>query len=249
MTEMEQAGAVFAALREGRLRLAREPVCGTQEPGRVLYEECLARVEGEPGLVPGQFIPVLERLALVCAFDRHVMRRVIGLLRAGAQATLGVNLSARSLVPVVAWEALLRQLADRGDVAARLVVEITETARLEVEPGRRFVQRLRQAGCRVAIDDFGAGYGVETAMAIGTPDIVKIDASFVAAARGSDAGMARLAAMVRLAADLAPQVVVEGVEQEQDLWHAREAGAQWAQGRFFSAAGTGGHDAPGCRGQ
>ncbi|WP_161978178.1 EAL domain-containing protein [Paraburkholderia kururiensis] len=233
MPEMEQVEAVFTAMRQGRLVLRREAVCSVTQPRRVLYEECLARVRGM-ALSPAQFIPLLERFSMVCAFDRYVMRQAVALLRGEPAARLGVNLSALSMLPGVMWEALFRQLAEQPEVAGRLVVEITESARMDVALGGRFVRQLRQLGCGVAVDDFGVGYGVETAVSIQSPDIIKIDASLLAGARCSGAGQARLAGMVRLAADLAPQVVVEGVEGEADLELVRAAGAQWVQGWLFS---------------
>lgn len=243
MNDMDLAGEVFNAMRESRVVLRREPVCSVSGGEGILYYECLSTVVDSRGrqLRAAQFIPSLERLLLIRAFDRHVLRQAVTLLRAMPDVRLGVNLSAQSAVADIAWEAMLHLIERTPDVAARLVVEITETARLDAQRGRRFAQRLKQAGCQVAIDDFGVGYGVDTAIGIHSPDIIKIDASFVAAARRGEAHAARLRAMVKLAGSLAPQVVVEGVEQETDLAHARDAGARWVQGWLFSheRAGSG----------
>ncbi len=204
----------------------------------ILYYECLSTVVDSRGrqLRAAQFIPSLERLLLIRAFDRHVLRQAVTLLRAMPDVRLGVNLSAQSAVADIAWEAMLHLIESTPDVATRLVVEITETARLDAQRGRRFAQRLKQAGCQVAIDDFGVGYGVDTAIGIHSPDIIKIDASFVAAARCSEGHLARLARLVRLASDLAEEVVVEGVELQEDLTNARECGAKWVQGWFVTDA-------------
>ncbi|CAM2198022.1 EAL domain-containing protein [Paraburkholderia kururiensis] len=234
--EMEQVQAVFTAMRQGRVVLRREAVCSVGEPRQVLYEECLARVQGE-ALSPAQFIPLLERFSMVCTFDRYVMGQAVALLRGEPDVRLGVNVSALSMLPEVMWEVRFRQLEQMPEVASRLVVEVTESARMDVTLGGRFVRRLRQAGCRVAVDDFGVGYGVETAVSIRTPDIIKIDASLLVAARRGGAAQKRLAGMVRIAGSLARQVVVEGVEDQRDLELARQAGAQWAQGRLFTPEG------------
>ncbi|MFX1739736.1 EAL domain-containing protein [Paraburkholderia sp. A1RI_3L] len=235
MNDMDVAAEVFGAMRDARVLLRREPVRSIVGGDAVLYCECLSTVINSHGrqLRPVQFIPSLERLQLIGAFDRHVFRQAITLLRSMPEVRLGINVSAQSAVADIAWEAMLHLVERAPDVATRLVVEITETAPLDAGQGRRFAQRLRQAGCRVAIDDFGVGYGVETAIRIQTPDIIKIDGSFVAAARRGETYLARLARLVRLASELAGEVVVEGVEQQDDLTHARECGAKWAQGRLL----------------
>jgi len=244
MNDMDWAGEVFGAMREARVLLRREPIRHASGSGDVLYCECLATVVDSRGrlLRPAQFIPPLERLQLIRAFDRHVLRQAVTLLRASPDVRLGINLSGQSAAIDIAWEAVLQLIERTPEVARRLVVEITETARLDPAQGRRFAQRLRQAGCRVAIDDFGVGYGVETAIGIRTPDVIKIDASFVVAARYGEAHLARLARLVRLASELAEEVVVEGVEQPEDMAHAQQCGAKWVQGWFvtdaFASAGT-----------
>jgi EAL domain-containing protein (putative c-di-GMP-specific phosphodiesterase class I) len=86
----------------------------------------------------------------------------------------------------------------------------------------------------VAVDDFGKGYGVYTAMAIPRPDIIKLDRTLLLAAQDNPQGVRRLRAMVNLASEYAPQVVVEGVATAEDLQLAMEVGAKWAQGWHFT---------------
>ena len=73
--------------------------------------------------------------------------------------------------------ALLRAHAG---VAERLIIEITETAAIhDLDDTRGFVARVKDLGCRIAIDDFGAGYtSFRNLRKLGV-DIVKIDGAFV----------------------------------------------------------------------
>src|SRR3546814_5236147 len=74
----------------------------------------------------------------------------------------------------------LAELKGKPDIARRLIVEITETAALhDIEESARFVSALRDVGCRVAVDDFGAGFTSFRHLPALTVDIVKIDGSFV----------------------------------------------------------------------
>jgi EAL domain-containing protein (putative c-di-GMP-specific phosphodiesterase class I) len=220
---------------EAWLRLLREPICKPERSGEVLYQECLARLCVERRVwSPDSFLPKLESAGLMRWFDRLVMERVIDALCRDGDAVLGCNVSGESAVDDVWWEPVYGRLEREPEVAARLVIEITESAPLDLISGRAFVLRLQHLGCRVAVDDFGKGYGVYTAMAIPRPDIIKLDRTLLLAAQDNPQGVRRLRAMVNLASEYAPQVVVEGVATAEDLQLAMEVGAKWAQGWHFT---------------
>ncbi|WWE79939.1 EAL domain-containing protein (plasmid) [Burkholderia gladioli] len=223
-------------LVESRLSFRTEPVSTMVGQRAPLYAECLARLyDGGKSWLPNSFLPQLEMLGLMRWFDGLVFERVVDRLQQDPLHSLACNLSASSAVWDEQWEQMFGRLSSVPDVASRLVVEITESAPLDVVQGRNFIRRLRHQGCRIAVDDFGAGYGVATGMAIGNPDIVKLDASVVAAARDDVIGCRNLHALSAIAAELAPEVVIEGIETEKDLHLAGQTSAQWFQGRY---AGT-----------
>lgn len=99
-------------------------------------------------------------------------------------AHLGVNLALNMSVLSTTDPAWLRLftnlLKDCRDVATRLLIEITETAVLEdVKEAARFVSTVRDLGCRIALDDIGAGYNSFRHLQEMSVDVVKIDGSFV----------------------------------------------------------------------
>ncbi|MBN3781392.1 EAL domain-containing protein [Burkholderia sp. Ac-20345] len=227
------------AINAGAAEFVFQPVCDADDCNRVLYYEGLVRLRSENGhgvLFPGQFIPSLERLSLMRHIDGYAVSKVMEHLAAYPGYCLGVNVSALSVGEHAWWEPILADLASMPQVARRLVVEITETARLRGPQAAKFVARLRELGCRIAIDDIGEGHGIETAMTIGTPDIVKVAGSLLKAACESEAGCERFSRLVAIARECAPCVVVEGVETVEMLELARAAGANWLQGRYVGIA-------------
>lgn len=222
----------FAAVRDDRVLLEAEPVWSVTDPNDVLYFECLARIQAASGerLSPASFIPQLEQAGLISVLDGHIVNLVLKQLRAYPELCFGVNLSATSAVMDAFWELKFAEFAQAPDLSRRLFIEITETAALDPQQGRLFVNRLRHCGCRVVIDDFGVGYGLQTAMLIKFPDVIKIDRSVLAGIRNRHYSQALLRKLVIAASRWAPQVVIEGVESEADLTIVREAGAGWAQG-------------------
>jgi EAL domain-containing protein (putative c-di-GMP-specific phosphodiesterase class I) len=234
---MQHATVLYDAMLEGRISLAVQPVVDIQSMHVQLYGECLARLCGPDGsnVSPGNFVPALERLNLCRHFDQFMVRRVIGLLRRNPSMSLAVNVSGQSVRHDVLWAATLLDLASELEIARRLVIEITETAPVPLSKGRMLIARLRRLGCRIAIDDFGAGYGVQTGMEIDTPDIIKIDGSVLRRARQGGRDFRRLQKLVALASNMATSVVIEGVESRSDLELARDVGARWVQGQHVGS--------------
>lgn len=229
------AGHVLNAMGDGHLAFSCEPVFNVDHVEQSQYDECLARIifpEVHCAMMPSSFIPSVTRSGFINEFDRIVVSDVINRLIADSSRVLGCNISAESAIESHWWTATFDRLARMPEVARRLVIEITETAPVVPERGRAFAQHLSALGCRIAIDDFGAGYGVQNGIAIGEPDIVKLDAGLLENARSSEAGVERLRGLADLARDLAHTVVIEGVESREDLDIVRRAGCEWAQGHF-----------------
>lgn len=232
--DMQIATMVHQAIATHRLMLVSQSVCNVFDQKDVLYLECLSRIALDDCgdvIFPSIFMPSLERLGLMRFFDRHILRRAVRELFAHSDWVLGVNISAQSAVDDAWWALTVSELAEAPDVARRLVIEITETAHMHSQAGRRFCRRFRDLGCRIAIDDFGAGFSMQTSVEVGEFDLVKIDGSVL---RRPDANLA-LVGLLDMVRDKAPNIVVECVETEQDLRMVREAGVEWVQGNYFGS--------------
>jgi EAL domain-containing protein (putative c-di-GMP-specific phosphodiesterase class I) len=233
--ELAVAGLVWRAMRDDRVEFAFQSVRNASNPDVVLYHECLARLTDEEGreVSPGEFIPALEAIGLVRLFDRYVVRRVVELLHKHATVQLGVNISALSAIDDELWAPTFDFLSARPEIACRLVVEITETAAVDLLKSRIFAQRLRRTGCRIAVDDFGAGYSFRTGVAVARADIVKIDASCISKISQGICSPVDLDAFVACASRFASCLIIEGVETAEDFALARQAGIEWVQGYWL----------------
>ncbi|MCK1708333.1 MULTISPECIES: EAL domain-containing protein [unclassified Bradyrhizobium] len=234
--DMAAAVAGVFALREGRLSLAYQPICRADQPDRVLYWEGLLRIAGADGRVQpaGASILAMERLRLVRQLDQWVVNRTIDELRTTPEICLGCNISARSAVLDDGWVSTIARLLKDTSIASRLILEVTETAPLPTnEQVRTFVDAMRSLGCRIAVDDFGAGNNSRHALTSLSLNFVKIDAGCLHRARVDARWQSCLSDLVGSAARLAETVIVEGIETPSDARLAREAGAQWLQGYLF----------------
>jgi EAL domain-containing protein (putative c-di-GMP-specific phosphodiesterase class I) len=172
---------IVAALNERRIFLAYETVVASITRLLAFYE-CLMRVRRTDGTLLGasDVVPIAERLGLVRFLDHRVLELVVSELAAAPALQASVNVSPASTTDPDWWAELDSLLRAHAGVSERLIVEITESAAIhDVDETRGFVARVKDLGCRIAIDDFGAGYtSFRNLRKLGV-DIVKIDGAFV----------------------------------------------------------------------
>lgn len=207
---------IVAALNERRIGLAFEPVVEAASRKPAFYE-CLMRVSRSDGSVchANEIVPVAERLGLVRMLDFRVLEMVVAELAASPAFTASVNVSPASTVDPDWWAGLGAMLRANSGVAERLIVEITETAAIQdVDDTRGFVSRVKDLGCRIAIDDFGAGNtSFRNLRKLGV-DIVKIDGAFVQNIMKSSDDRAFVHTMIDLSHRLGLKAVAEWVQDE-----------------------------------
>lgn len=230
--DMAVAAQLFEELTAGRLRLAFQPICMAGRFESILYQECLLR-GAEPDRSPADIIAALERLGLSRALDNRITRLALVKLRDETNLRLGVNISAQGAIVDGWWAAIRGELEAAPELAGRLTIEITETASLPpLADAVAFVSWMKSAGCKIALDDFGAGRNAIRSLYALTPDIVKVDAFFLRQARDSERGHDAFKSLIGLSRAIGGAVVVEGVESKLDSRIAAEAGAPWQQGDF-----------------
>lgn len=228
---------VQRALKEGRLTLAYQPVVSSTT-GAIDYHECLLRMIAEDGriIMAGAFVPAIEQLGFIRLIDRFVLETAVAEVEANKDIRLGINISGLTATDRPWLRTFTSLLRDKPDVARRLLVEITETEALhDIEESVRFVGTLRDLGCRVALDDFGAGFTSLRHLQALAVDIVKIDGSFVRNLTQSTENQVFLRHLIGLARGLNLQTVAEMVETAEEAAILRREGVGFLQGYYFGA--------------
>ncbi|MGA9006677.1 MAG: bifunctional diguanylate cyclase/phosphodiesterase [Xanthobacteraceae bacterium] len=153
----------------------------------------------------------------------------------GLNASL--NVSSASTIDPDWWSGLTSLLRSHSGAPERLIVEITESdAILNIEETRGFVARVKDLGCRIAIDDFGAGYtSFRNLRQLGV-DIVKIDGAFVRDIITSDDDRAFVRSLIELAQRLKLKTVAEWVQDEEAAKTLRDWGCDYLQGALTGLA-------------
>lgn len=202
--------------------------------GAVHHFEALARIPGSTG--PESTIRLAETLALIDSFDLVVAEKAIQqMLRPGFGLTrVAVNVSAGSLASDAYAEALMRLTANHPDMRKRLSLEITETASIvDLDGAQRRLARMRQAGFRIYLDDFGVGASSFDYLNHLTVDGVKIDGTFVMRACEDEKSRTLIRHLVEMCGGLELKTVAERVETGEVAELMLQLGVQLGQGWFF----------------
>ena len=205
-------------------------IAGIEALGRLRQADGSLRSVGplftDPKVSPAQ----LRRL------DRLIRDDALARLKGAPQEWfLSLNISPRWITQLRTNQALpsLKQLQRHGVAPERVVFEITELSGGSQKLAE-VVTRYREAGARIAIDDFGAGYSQLDRVLALQPDILKLDMRlFQEAARGGPSGEV-VKALALMAEKTGCWIIAEGVETEAELDFALECGARYVQGYLFA---------------
>jgi PAS domain S-box-containing protein/diguanylate cyclase (GGDEF)-like protein len=185
---------------------------------------------------PAEFIPLAEESSMISEIGRWVLAAatttVAGLPH--PDLSVAVNVSARHVRSGELVDDVLTALESSGLLAARLILEITESVLLDDEHVVADLGLLRRLGVRIAIDDFGTGWS-SLAYLVGLPiDVLKMDRQFLADVETDPQRRALCSSVLHLGNSLGLAVVVEGVETQAELQLLRDMGHRFIQGYLMS---------------
>jgi EAL domain-containing protein (putative c-di-GMP-specific phosphodiesterase class I) len=142
-----------------------------------------------------------------------------------------MNLSGASLNDEKFLGEVYALLEQNLHLVSQLCLEITESVALhDLKNTRRFVDKVRGYGAKVALDDFGAGYTSFSYLKEFTTDLLKIDGSFIVNMNQHPANIAIVEAIVSLAKNLGMKVIAEWAEDTATVQTLTEIGVDYVQG-------------------
>lgn len=213
-SQTDVVSLVHHAILDNRLFLAFQPIVETGSR-QLHHYECLARILDERGevLSAAHFISSCEKTGLIHLIDQKVQQLAIEELMTDRQLRLAINVSAVTASDTAWLGALKAQMAARSDLRGRLTLELTETSVFQnIDESIRFITQLRDLGCQVSIDDFGAGYMSLMHLNSDLVQQVKIDAQFVKDLKPESNNIHFIRAIIALTRPQGIRCVAEGVE-------------------------------------
>ncbi|GFE72597.1 EAL domain-containing protein [Novosphingobium sp. TCA1] len=228
------------AIDNGEVWVAYQPKLDVGS-NRVTGAEALVRwTHPERGPIsPDKFIRIAEEFHRIERITRFVIddavRSAVELRRHGFDMTMSVNISAQLLRNPGLPGMIAEILATYGLPADRLILEITETDRLD-RSSRTFqmLQKLVQSGIHLSIDDFGTGNATIDYLRYLPATEVKIDKVFIQAMEGNKEDLLLVQSIIEMAHSQDRTVVAEGVETQAALEILRAMQCDAIQGYYVS---------------
>jgi EAL domain-containing protein (putative c-di-GMP-specific phosphodiesterase class I) len=232
---LSKAGQLGAAIRYKRFSLAFQPVVALADTS-LHHHEVLVRFGADGSPFPT--IKMAEELDLIEPLDGAILEETLTFLLRDPALVLAVNVSGRSLMVDSYVENALKLVAQNPTIKGRLLFELTESAAVEdLADADRRLQSLRAAGCRVCLDDFGAGAASLAYLQQLTLDLLKIDGRYIRDLQHGGREATFVKHLVNMCAELEVQTLAEMVEGPEAEEAVRKAGVDFAQGWLYGRAG------------
>lgn len=220
------------------LFIEMQPIMSLKAPSQSLNFEVLLRMRNHDGTVTpaGRIISAAESSGRIGVIDRWVLTTTLAWMTAnysqlGRTQFVCMNLSGASLNDERFTEDAFAILEKNEHVAGRLCLEITESVALQdLENTRRFIDKVRGYGVKVALDDFGAGYTSFSYLKELPADVLKIDGNFIVNINAHPANVAIVEAIVSLAINLGMKTIAEWAEDCATVETLAEIGVDYVQG-------------------
>ena len=220
------------------LFLVMQPIMSLRTPYESLNFEILLRMRQPDNSITsaGKIISAGENNGRSAVIDRWVMSNALAWLdehydHLERTRFACMNLSGASLNDERFIQDAFSMLAQHGRAVGKLCIEITESVALhDLDNTRRFIDKVRDFGAKVALDDFGAGYTSFSYLKELRADTLKIDGSFILGVNAHPANLAIVEAIVELARNLGMKSVAEWAEDLATVEALAEVGVDYVQG-------------------
>jgi diguanylate cyclase (GGDEF)-like protein len=239
----ELEGDLRHALNREELRLFYQPIV-EMPTGRLIGVEALARwLHPTRGLLaPTEFIGLAEEMGLARPIGAWVLRQACHQLQLWNRQRIGrpplivsVNLFPGQFQQPDLVEQVEGELARTGLPPDCLELDIgQDTMVRDAEAAVRSIERLKELGVRLAIDDFGSGYSSLECARRSRVDTLKIDRSLVGDLGRDEVTASIVRSVTMIAHAIDSRVTIVGIENEDQLQSARELGCDHYQGFYFS---------------
>ncbi|GAB4288760.1 MAG: hypothetical protein Kow0096_01340 [Thiohalomonadaceae bacterium] len=235
---MEWVGRINKLFDAGLIQLKCQKIASLKFAHEHPRYEILLHVHNEQGELVSldQFVLSAEIYNRIGDIDRWVVDKVFEWLRANrgklnAINSISVNLSGHSIDDEAFMDELVQRLEDAEVPSHQICFEITETAAISnLERAVYYMRRLRQAGCQLALDDFGSGHASYSYLKSMPVDYLKIDGQFIRNISTNVFDYSVVKSIHEMAHALGKRTIAEFIENEVALDKLRKIGVDFGQG-------------------
>lgn len=241
MGKEEWKEEIYAALDEGRIKLAAQSTVCYQDNGEnIFHDEVYVRLEDRGGSIhpAGYFMPMVVTLNLASVIDKHVIELALSIVSSGkSDNTIAINMSPEMIQgsSIISWiENQLSEL-NKAQRSFQLSFEITNKSAIRFPDAcARFSSIVRRYSCKFGIDNFSADSDNFSYLQSIRPNYIKIDRRYIMELTSDSQAKSAYDSIHNIASSLGIQVISTSVEDEEQMNKLKEMGIHCFQGRYVS---------------
>ncbi len=220
------------AVKNDKIEPFFQPICDSEK--RVVKYEALMRiVDQDRILLPEDFLPIAKRLKLFPKLSTTMFRKTFERFKC-EDMLFSVNISLNDMINIETVKYIERLLSENKECAKRLIFEILESEGIEdFDVTKQFIQKVRNLGAKIAIDDFGSGYSSFRYILEIRPEYIKIDGSLISEIVTNKESYIMVKNIIAMAKDLNVTTVAEFVSSEEIFDVLKELGVDEFQGYYI----------------
>lgn len=211
------------------------------ETQKIMGAEALSRLIDKDGkmISPGMFIPALEKTGKIVELDFYVLNFILKLIRGWIDkgiepVTISFNLSRIHFFSDTIIDDIIAMVEYYNVPERYIEIEVTESVFFEEENLIiDKVEKLREKGFKVSVDDFGAGYSSLNLIGVLPVDIIKLDKGFVKGSLKTKRGNDVIKGLIKILNEIELDIVCEGVETKEEEAIISDYGCKEIQGYLY----------------
>ncbi|MBO4415085.1 MAG: EAL domain-containing protein [Lachnospiraceae bacterium] len=233
--------AILTALEKKNFEVYYQPIYRTSDLGIYACEALVRMHDDEFGdIYPDEFLPMAERTGMIFDLGEFVVNEVCNFLNSGIPIemgieTIGINLSVAQCTHHEFAEKIINIVGRYSIDPQRITFEINETAAAtDIDSLNSFMDRLKKAGFRFGVDNYGIGFSSITITSSLDIDLVKLDKAMLWEAEKTEVGRIIMENAVSTVKKLGKQTLISGIETKSQIDLAKDFEVDFLQGFYFS---------------
>ena len=235
--EMQWVTQLYKALDEDRFCIYVQEMMPFDANDQRIYEVLVRMINSDGTIVPPNvFLPAAERYNLIAKIDLWVIAKTFETIAQhkvvrNSEMRFSINLSGLSLSDSNVLDFLLNQFSETQIDGSRFCFEITETAAIvNLDNAIKFIETLKELGCKFALDDFGSGLSSFSYLKNLPIDYLKIDGAFVRDIADDPIDHAMVKSINEVGQVMGMKTIAEFVENDMVKGMLKEIGVNYVQG-------------------
>lgn len=230
--EMGVANSVMKAVSKNNVAIALQPIVDVNTEEIIFYEGLLRLVDKKNNsvMLADSFIPISEKMGIISILDNVSFDLIKEELSLGNSINIAMNVSVKNIQDRLWRQNFMNKLYD-FPLAKRLIIEITETwYKRPYDVISDFILEVKKVGCKVALDDFGAGYGSILEVIKMDIDFLKVDKLITEDIHKDERKLNALKLIKEMAECFGVEVIAEFIFCEEQIESLKQIGIKYMQG-------------------